>query len=155
MKTLYESILSSTKSGKKAFVKSFDMNDIYSFNSRLRWSVFVDIEKMKKVIKNKLKISIGKFEDEGKIFALYLTTIEFGPDEWNIIQNESSSKPYDVDKIFKEKFKDVLIPEFVKYYTFVMAEILSKTQLYVRLKSGRIPEDLGVLIGDPHWVIFK
>ena len=60
-----------------------------------------------------------------------------------------------VFNIFKEKFKDVLIPEFVKYYTFVMTEILSKTQLYVRLKSGRIPEDLGVLIGDPHWVIFK
>ena len=151
MKTLYESILSSTKSGKKAFLKSFNMDDIRSFNNKLSWNVFIDINEMKKVIKNKLKISVGKFEEEGKIFALYLTTIEFDPDEWNIIHNANSSNSAEVDKIFKEKFKDVLVQEFVKYYAFV----LENPMLYVTLKVQRIPDDLGILIGDPHLVIFK
>lgn len=151
MKTLYESILSSTKSGKKAFLRSFNMDDIRSFNNGLRWSVFINIDEMKKVIKNKLKISVSKFEENGKIFALYLTTIKFDPDEWNVIQNESSSKPDEVDKIFKEKLKDVLIQKFVKYYAF---EIENKS-LYAILKCQRIPDDLGVLIGDPHLVRFK
>ena len=151
MKTLYESILSSTKAGKKAFVKSFDIKDIYGFNSRPIWNAFIDVKEMKKVIKNKLNISISRLEEEGKIFALYLTAIEFGHDEWDIIQNANSSNLDEVDKIFKEKFKDVLIQEFVKYYTFVM----TPSQLYVRVKSGRIPDDLGVLIGDPHLVTFK
>jgi hypothetical protein len=151
MKTLYESILSSTKSGKKSFVKSFSMNDISSFNKNLRFNAVIDVKEMKRVIKNKLNISIGKFEEEGRIFALYLTTIEFDPDEWNVIQNESSSKPDEVDKIFKEKLKDVLIQKFVKYYAF---EIENKS-LYAILKFQRIPDDLGVLIGDRHWVRFK
>lgn len=151
MKSLYESILSSTKSGKKAFVKSFDINDISSFNKNLRFNAVIDVKEMKRVIKNKLNISIGKFEEEGRIFALYLTTIEFDPDEWNVIQNESSSKPDEVDKIFKEKLKDVLIQKFVKYYAF---EIENKS-LYAILKFQRIPDDLGVLVGDNHWVRFK
>jgi hypothetical protein len=127
------------------------MNDISSFNKNLRFNAVIDVKEMKRVIKNKLNISIGKFEEEGRIFALYLTTIEFDPDEWNVIQNESSSKPDEVDKIFKEKLKDVLIQKFVKYYAF---EIENKS-LYAILKFQRIPDDLGVLIGDRHWVRFK
>lgn len=151
MKTLYESILSSTKSGKKAFLRYFNMDDIHSFNNKLRWDVFIDIEKMKKVIKNKLKISVSKIEEEGKIFALYLTTIEFTLDEWDIIQNANPSNSDEVDKIFKEKLKDVLIQEFVKYYKIVF----ENPMLYVTLKVQRIPDDLGILIGDPHLVIFR
>ena len=151
MKTLYESILSSTKSGKKAFLRSFNMDDIRSFNNGLRWSVFININEMKKVIKNKLKISVSKFEENGKIFALYLTTIEFTLDEWDIIHKANSSNSDEVDKIFKEKFKDVLVPEFVNYYIFVF----ENPQLYVKIKVQRIPNELGALIGDPHLVIFK
>lgn len=150
MKSLYESILSSTKSGKKAFLRSFSINDILSANIKLDWDKFILVGEMKKAVKNKLKIST-KYLIRSQIFEQYLTTIEFTLDEWDIIQNPSSSNLDEVDKIFKEKFKDILIPEFVKYYTFVK----TKTQLYVRIKGQRIPDDLGVLIGDPHLVRFK
>lgn len=150
MKSLYESILSSTKSGKAAIFKSFDIKDILRPNTNLRWEKFVNVKEMQKIVKKKLNTSINGLND-GRLFAFYLTTREFNLDEWDIIQKSSSSNRDEVDKIFKEKFKDVLIPEYVKYYTIVF----DNPMLYVRVKSGRIPDELGYLIGDPNLVILK
>lgn len=117
MKTLYESILSSTKSGKKSLFKSFDMNDIFSTNKKIDWEKFLIIKEMKKIIKNKLNISTNRL-DNSRLFALYLTTIEFTNQEWDIIQNSNSLYLDEVDKILKEKFKEVLISELVNDYKF-------------------------------------
>jgi hypothetical protein len=151
MKSLYESILSSTNSGKKALFKSFDIDDIFSSNRNLDWEKFIIIKEMKKIIKNKLNISTNGLNNS-RLFAVYLTTIDFTLKEWDIIQNPSPSKLSEIDKIFKEKFQDVLIPELVNDYTIG----ITKEKIYVSPKRGiRISNDLGIMIGDPFLVQFR
>jgi hypothetical protein len=137
MKSLYESILSSTKSGKKGLFKSFDIDDIWSSSDSVEWDKFIDMNELKKIVKRKLKISTNRLGD-GRLFALYLTTIDFTNQEWDIIQNSPSSKIYEVDKIFKEKFDDVLIKELVNDYKFGKRPESLYIKPNIKIKSSKI-----------------
>lgn len=137
MKSLYESILSSTKAGKKGLFKSFDIDDVWSTNDTIEWDKFIDMEELKKIVKRKLKISTTGL-DNGRLFAVYLTTIDFTNQEWDIIQNSPTSKIGEVDKIFKEKFDDVLVKELVNSYKFGKRPERLYIKPNVKIKSSKI-----------------
>ena len=50
MKSLYESILSTTNSGRKAVFKSFDIKDIYATNPNVKLNKILNIKKIKDYI---------------------------------------------------------------------------------------------------------
>lgn len=151
MKSLYESILSSTKSGKKSLFKSFVIDDIFSANKKLDWEKFLLIKEMKKTIKNKLNISTNGL-DNSRLFALYLRTIEFTNQEWDIIQNSNSSKLDETDKIFKEKFDKVLVKELVNDYKFGKRP----EKLYIKPNNKIKPSKIvGIDEFEPWLIIFK
>lgn len=152
MKSLYESILSSTKAGKKGLFKSFDIDDVWSTNDTIEWDKFIDMEELKKIVKRKLKISTTGL-DNGRLFAVYLTTIDFTNQEWDIIQNSPTSKIAEVDKIFKEKFDDVLVKELVNDYKFGKRPERLYIKPNVKIKSSKIVG--GIYDFEPWLIQFK
>lgn len=151
MKSLYESILSSTKSGKKGLFKSFDIDDIWSTNNTIEWDKFIDIDKLKKILKRKLNISTNGLKD-GRLFASYLTTIDFTNQEWDIIQNSPVSNLDEVDRIFKEKFDEILIKELVDKYKFGKRPESLYIKPNIKTKSSKI---VGIVKFEPWLIQFK
>ena len=151
MKSLYESILSSTKAGKKGLFKSFDIDDVWSTNDTIEWDKFIDMDELKKIVKRKLKISPTGL-DNGRLFAVYLTTIDFTNQEWDIIQNSPTSKIVEVDKIFKEKFDDVLVKELVNDYKFGKRPESLYIKPNIKIKSQKIT---GIISFEPWLIQFK
>lgn len=151
MKSLYESILSSTKAGKKGLFKSFDIDDVLSINPNIEWERFIDIDELKKILKRKLNISTNGLRD-GRLFAVYLTTIDFTNQEWDIIQNSPTSKIAEVDKIFKEKFDDVLVKELVNDYKFGKRPESLYIKPNIKIKSSKIT---GIISFEPWLIQFK
>lgn len=151
MKSLYESILSSTKAGKKGLFKSFDIDDVWSTNDTIEWDKFIDMDELKKIVKRKLKISPTGL-DNGRLFAVYLTTIDFTNQEWDIIQNSPTSKIVEVDKIFKEKFDDVLVKELVNDYKFGKRPESLYIKPNIKIKSSKIT---GIISFEPWLIQFK
>lgn len=151
MKTLYESILSSTKAGKKGLFKSFDIDDVWSTNDTIEWDKFIDMNELKKIVKRKLKISTNGLSD-GRLFAVYLTTIDFTNQEWDIIQNSPTSKIDEVDKIFKEKFDDVLVKELVSNYKFGKRPESLYIKPNIKIKSSKL---VGIDKFEPWLIQFK
>lgn len=151
MKSLYESILSSTKAGKKGLFKSFDIDDVWSTNDTIEWDKFIDMDELKKIVKRKLKISTTGLDD-GRLFAVYLTTIDFTNQEWDIIQNSPTSKIVEVDKIFKEKFDDVLVKELVNDYKFGKRPESLYIKPNIKVKSSKIT---GIIDFEPWLIQFK
>jgi len=151
MKSLYESILSSTKAGKKGLFKSFDIDDVWSTNDTIEYDKFIDIDELKKIVKRKLKISTNGLSD-GRLFAVYLTTIDFTNQEWDIIQNSPTSKIDEVDKIFKEKFDDVLIKEIVNDYKFGKRPESLYIKPNIKIRSSKIT---GIDKFEPWLIQFK
>lgn len=151
MKSLYESILSSTKAGKKGLFKSFDIDDIWSTNNTIEWDKFIDIDKLKKILKRKLNISTNGLKD-GRLFASYLTTIEFTNQEWDIIQNSPVSNLDEVDRIFKEKFDEILIKELVDKYKFGKRPESLYIKPNIKVKSSKI---VGIVKFEPWLIQFK
>lgn len=151
MKTLYETILSSTKAGKKGLFKSFDIDDIWSSSDSIEWDKFIDMDKLKKIVKHKLNVSTNRLSD-GRLFALYLTTIDFTNQEWDIIQNSPSSKIDEIDKIFKEKFDEVLVKEKVNNYKFGKRPESLYVKPNIKVKSSKI---FGIDNFEPWLIQFK
>ena len=151
MKTLYESILSSTKSGKKGLFKSFDIADVLSINPNIEWDKFIDIDELKKILKHKHNISTNGLRD-GRLFAVYLTTIDFTNKEWDIIQNSPVSNLDEVDRIFKEKFDDILIKELVDKYKFGKRPESLYIKPNIKVKSTKIT---GINSFEPWLLQFK
>lgn len=139
MKSLYESILSTTNSGRKAVFKSFDIKDIYATNPNVKLNKILNIKKMKDYIASNSDIVIFSNDNDAKVFSKFLCTIEFTTKEWEILSD--SPNPEDVDLLLKNKLKPFIKEKTINDYTFEIDE----EQIIISIGNGVSPKEL---IGD-------
>lgn len=139
MKTLYESILSTTNSGRKAVFKSFDIRDIYATNPNVKLNKILNIKKMKDYLASNSDIVIFSNDSDAGVFSKFLCTIEFTIKEWEILRD--SPNPEDVDLLLKNKLKPFIKEKTINNYTFEIDE----EQIIISIGNGVSPKDL---IGD-------
>ena len=139
MKSLYESILSTTKSGRKAVFKSFDIKDIYATNPNVKLNKILNIKKMKDYIASNSDIIVFITDKDAKVFSKFLCTIEFTTKEWDILRD--SPNPEDVDLLLKNKLKPFIKEKTINDYTFEIDE----EQIIISTEPGVSPKEL---IGD-------
>lgn len=120
MKTLYESILSTTNSGRKAVFKSFDIKDIDAVNPNVKLNKILNIKKMKDYIANNSDIIIFSNDNDARTFSKFLCTIEFTTKEWDILSD--APNPEDVDLLLKNKLKPFIKEKTINDYTFLVDE---------------------------------
>ena len=120
MKSLYESILSSTKSGRKAVLKSFDIKDIDAVNPNVKLNKILNIKKMKDYIATNSDIIVFSSDKDARVFGKFLCTIEFTTNEWEILKD--APNPEDVDLLLKNKLKPFIKEKTVNDYTFLVDE---------------------------------
>lgn len=120
MKSLYESILSSTKSGRKAVLKSFGIKDFGAVNPNVKLNKILNIKKMKDYIASNSDILIFSNDNDARTFSKFLCTIEFTTKEWEILKN--TPNPEDVDLLLKNKLKPFIKEKTVNDYTFLVDE---------------------------------
>jgi hypothetical protein len=136
MKTLYESILSTTKSGRAAVFKSFDIKDIYATNPNVKLNKILNIKKMKDYIASNSDIVIFSNDKDARVFSKFLCTIEFTTKEWDILRD--SPNPEDVDLLLKNKLKPFIKEKTVNDYTFEIDE----EQIIISTEPGVSPKEL-------------
>lgn len=139
MKSLYESILSTTKSGRKAVFKSFDIKDIYATNPNVKLNKILNIKKIKDYIASNSDIIVFITDKDAKVFSKFLCTIEFTTKEWDILRD--SPNPEDVDLLLKNKLKPFIKEKTINDYTFEIDE----EQIIISTEPGVSPKEL---IGD-------
>jgi hypothetical protein len=139
MKSLYESILSTTNSGRKAVFKSFDIKDIYASNPNIKLNKILNIKKMKDYIASNSDIVIFSNDNDARVFSKFLCTIEFTTKEWDILRD--SPNPEDVDLLLKNKLKPFIKEKTINDYTFEIDE----EQIIISTEPGVSPKEL---IGD-------
>ena len=139
MKTLYESILSTTNSGRKAVFKSFDIKDIYATNPNVKLNKILNIKKMKDYIASNSDIIVFITDKDAKVFYKFLCTIEFTTKEWEILRDSPNIE--DVDLLLKNKLKPFIKEKTINDYTFEIDE----EQIIISTNPGVSPKDL---IGD-------
>ena len=139
MKSLYESILSTTKSGRKAVFKSFDIKNIYATNPNVKLNKILNIKKMKDYIASNSDIIVFITDKDAKVFSKFLCTIEFTTKEWDILRD--SPNPEDVDLLLKNKLKPFIKEKTINDYTFEIDE----EQIIISTEPGVSPKEL---IGD-------
>jgi hypothetical protein len=120
MKSLYESILSSTKSGRKAVLKSFGIKDFGAVNPNVKLNKILNIKKMKDYIASNSDILIFSNDNDARTFSKFLCTIEFTLNEWNILKN--APNPEDVDLLLKNKLKPFIKEKRENDYLFLVDE---------------------------------
>ena len=120
MKSLYESILSTTNSGRKAVFKSFDIKDIYATNPNVKLNKILNIKKMKDYIASNSDIIVFSNDKDAKVFYKFLCTIEFTTKEWDILSD--APNPEDVDLLLKNKLKPFIKEKTINDYTFLVDE---------------------------------
>lgn len=120
MKSLYESILSSTKSGKKAVLKSFSIKDMGAVNPNVKLNKILNIKKMKEYIASNSDILVFSNDNDARTFSKFLCTIEFTSKEWEILKD--APNPEDVDLLLKNKLKHFIKEKTVNDYTFLVDE---------------------------------
>lgn len=120
MKSLYESILSSTKSGKKAVLKSFGIKDFGAVNPNVKLNKILNIKKMKDYIASNSDILIFSNDNDARTFSKFLCTIEFTTNEWDILKN--APNPEDVDLLLKNKLKPFIKEKRENDYLFLVDE---------------------------------
>ena len=120
MKSLYESILSTTNSGRKAVFKSFDIKDIDAVNPNVKLNKILNIKKMKDYIANNSDIIIFSNDNDARTFSKFLCTIEFTTKEWDILSD--APNPEDVDLLLKNKLKPFIKEKTINDYTFLVDE---------------------------------
>ena len=120
MKSLYESILSSTKSGKKAVLKSFSIKDMGAVNPNVKLNKILNIKKMKEYIASNSDILVFSNDNDARTFSKFLCTIEFTSKEWEILKD--APNPEDVDLLLKNKLKPFIKEKTVNDYTFLVDE---------------------------------
>lgn len=136
MKSLYESILSSTKSGRAAVFKSFDIKDIYATNPNVKLNKILNIKKMKDYIASNSDIVIFSNDNDARVFSKFLCTIEFTTKEWDILRD--SPNPEDVDLLLKNKLKPFIKEKTINDYTFEIDE----EQIIISTEPGVSPKEL-------------
>jgi hypothetical protein len=136
MKSLYESILSTTNSGRKAVFKSFDIKDIYASNPNVKLNKILNIKKMKDYIASNSDIVIFSNDNDAKVFSKFLCTIEFTTKEWDILRD--SPNPEDVDLLLKNKLKPFIKEKTINDYTFEIDE----EQIIISTEPGVSPKEL-------------
>ena len=136
MKSLYESILSTTNSGRKAVFKSFDIKDIYATNPNVKLNKILNIKKMKDYIASNSDIIVFSNDNDTKVFSKFLCTIEFTIKEWEILKN--APNPEDVDLLLKNKLKPFIKEKRENDYTFLVDE----EQIIISTEPGVSPKEL-------------
>jgi hypothetical protein len=136
MKSLYESILSTTKSGRAAVFKSFDIKDIYATNPNVKLNKILNIKKMKDYIASNSDIVIFSNDNDARVFSKFLCTIEFTTKEWDILRD--SPNPEDVDLLLKNKLKPFIKEKTINDYTFEIDE----EQIIISTEPGVSPKEL-------------
>jgi hypothetical protein len=136
MKSLYESILSTTKSGRSAVFKSFDIKDIYATNPNVKLNKILNIKKMKDYIASNSDIVIFSNDNDARVFSKFLCTIEFTTKEWDILRD--SPNPEDVDLLLKNKLKPFIKEKTINDYTFEIDE----EQIIISTEPGVSPKEL-------------
>ena len=136
MKSLYESILSSTKSGKKAVLKSFSIKDMGAVNPNVKLNKILNIKKMKEYIASNSDIIVFSNDNDARTFSKFLCTIEFTSKEWEILKD--APNPEDVDLLLKNKLKPFIKEKTVNDYTFLVDE----EQILIVTENGVNPKEL-------------
>ena len=136
MKSLYESILSTTNSGRKAVFKSFDIKDIYATNPNVKLNKILNIKKMKDYIASNSDILIFSNDNDARTFSKFLCTIEFTTKEWDILSD--APNPEDVDLLLKNKLKPFIKEKTINDYTFLVDE----EQILISTEPGVRPKEL-------------
>lgn len=136
MKSLYESILSTTKSGRKAVFKSFDIKDIYATNPNVKLNKILNIKKMKDYIASNSDIIVFSNDNDTKVFSKFLCTIEFTIKEWEILSDSPNIE--DVDLLLKNKLKPFIKEKRENDYTFLVDE----EQIIISTEPGVNPKEL-------------
>jgi hypothetical protein len=136
MKSLYESILSSTKSGRKAVLKSFGIKDLWATNPNVKLNKILNIKKMKEYIASNSDIVIFSNDNDARVFSKFLCTIEFTTKEWDILRD--SPNPEDVDLLLKNKLKPFIKEKTINDYTFEIDE----EQIIISTEPGVSPKEL-------------
>lgn len=136
MKSLYESILSTTKSGRAAMFKSFDIKDIYATNPNVKLNKILNIKKMKDYLVDNSDIIVYSNDKDGRVFSKFLCTIEFTLKEWEILKNSPNYE--DVDLLLKNKLKPFIKEKTINNYTFKIDE----GQIVISIGNGVSPKEL-------------
>lgn len=131
MKPLYESILSTTKSGRTAVFKSFNYRkDIWGVNSTVKLNKILNIKKMKDYIASNSDIIVFSNDKDARVFSKFLCTIEFTTKEWEILKD--APNPEDVDLLLKNKLKPFIKEKTVNDYLFCIDE----EQIFITVENG-------------------
>lgn len=130
MKSLYESILSSTKSGRKAVLKSFGIKDFGAVNPNVKLNKILNIKKMKDYIASNSDILVFSNDNDARTFSKFLCTIEFTTKEWEILSD--APNPEDVDLLLKNKLKPFIKEKTVNDYSFCIDE----EQIFIVTENG-------------------
>lgn len=101
MKSLYETILSSTRSGAKRFL----LRDFKTWNTSHNFAAVFNISKMKRELEEEYGITLTKRMKDGEVITRILLNFVFTPEEWKILTKNPLLHEIDIDKILKEKFK--------------------------------------------------
>ena len=136
MKTLYESILSTTNSGRKAVFKSFSIKDIGATNPCVKLNKILNINKMKDYLTSNSDIIVLSNEKDASIFSKILCTIEFTKKEWKILSD--SPHPEEVDLLLKNKLKPFIIEKTINDYIFWVNE----QEIIINTENGVNPKEL-------------
>jgi hypothetical protein len=136
MKSLYESILSTTNSGRKAVFKSFGIKDLWATNPNVKLNKILNIKKMKDYIASNSDIVIFSNDNDARVFSKFLCTIEFTTKEWDILRD--SPNPEDVDLLLKNKLKPFIKEKTINDYTFEIDE----EQIIISTEPGVSPKEL-------------
>lgn len=150
MKSLYESILRSTNSGRKAVFKSFDIKDIDGVNPNIKLKKILNIKKMKEYITNNSDIIIFSNDEDAIVFYKFLCTIEFTLKEWDILSD--APNPEDVDLLLKNKLKPFIKEKTINDYSFCVDE----EKIFISVENGVSPKELlGDYVSEPTIVWFS
>lgn len=136
MKTLYESIINSINSDKKTMFKSFNIKDIGVANPNIKLNKILNIKKMKDYIASNSDIIVLSKDNDAKVFAKFLCTIEFTTTEWDILKN--APNPEDVDLLLKNKLKPFIKEKTINDYSFVVDE----EHILIGVENGVRPKEL-------------
>ena len=130
MKSLYESILSTTNSGRKAVFKSFDIKDIGAVNPNVKLNKILNIKKMKDYLASNSDIVVFSNDKDARVFGKFLCTIEFTTKEWEILKDSPNIK--DVDLLLKNKLKPFIKEKTINDYMFC----INKKQIFIVTENG-------------------
>ena len=136
MKSLYESILSTTNSGRKAVFKSFSIKDIGATNPNIKLNKILNINKMKDYIASNSDIVVFSNDKDASVFSKFLCTIEFTLKEWAILSDSPNLE--EVDLLMKNKLKPFIKEKRINDYMFVV----DKTQIIIGTTHGVSPKEL-------------